>query len=332
MEYRRLGAAGLKLSVFSFGSWVTYGKQIDVDAAADCMKAAWDTGVNFFDNAETYEAGRSEEVMGGALRKLGLRRAAFVVSTKIFFGMYDGVNEVRTLNRKKLREGIDGALRRLGLDYIDLVYCHRPDPETPIEETVWSMHMMVSSGKALYWGTSEWSADEIKQACAVAERHHLHKPQMEQAQYNVFVRRRVEKEYERLYSRIGLGLTTWSPLAAGVLTGKYASGIPADSRLALPGYDWLRADPLQRGSSGYLPVLVESAKALASVAKELSTTPAQLALAWCARNPRVSSVITGASRPEQVRENMKALEVIPRLTPDVVRKIEGAAKSACDLI
>jgi voltage-dependent potassium channel beta subunit len=331
MEYRRLGAAGLKLSVLSFGSWVTYGKQVDVDAAADCMKAAWDAGVNFFDNAETYEAGRSEEVMGGALRKLGLRRAAFVVSTKIFFGMYDGVNEIRTLNRKKLREGIDGALKRLGLDYIDLVYCHRPDPETPVEETVWSMHMMVNSGKALYWGTSEWSADEIMEACAVAERHHLHKPQMEQAQYNVFVRRRVEKEYERLYSRIGLGLTTWSPLAAGVLTGKYGSGIPKDSRMALPGYDWLRADPLQRGSLGYLPVLVESAKVLASIAKELSATPAQLALAWCASNPRVSSVITGASRPEQVRENMKALEVIPRLTPDVVRKIKEAAKSACDL-
>lgn len=335
MQYRRLGAAGLKLSLLSIGSWVSYGRQIDVDAAAECMKAAWDSGVNFFDNAETYEAGRSEEVMGGALRKLGLRRAAYVVSTKIFFGMYDGVNERRTLNRKKLREGIDGALKRLGLDYIDLVFCHRADPETPIEETVWSMHMMVNSGKALYWGTSEWSADEIMEAWAIAEKHHLHKPQMEQAQYNLFVRRRVEKEYQRLYSAIGLGLTTWSPLAAGVLTGKYNKGIPKDSRLALPEYDWLRKDPLQRGTDSptesYLPLLVESVKKLSSLAAELNASPAQLGLAWCARNPNVSSVITGASRPEQVKENMKALEVISRLTPQVVQEIQGVMRGASDL-
>jgi len=333
MEYRRLGNAGLKVSALSYGSWVTYGKQVDVDSAASCMKAAWEAGVNFFDNAEAYEAGKSEEVMGAALRKLGWRRASYVVSTKIFFGMHDGVNERMTLNRKKLREGIDGALTRFGLDYVDLVFCHRPDPETPIEETVWSMHMMVESGKALYWGTSEWNADQLMQAWAIAEKHHLHKPQMEQPQYNLFVRRRVERDFARLYDSMGLGLTIWSPLAAGVLTGKYNAGIPKDSRLALPGYEWLRKNPLQRGdgSEGYLPTLVESVKKLELIAKELGVTTAQLALAWCAHNPHVSTVITGASRPEQVKENMKALEVLPKLTPQVIDRIEAAVKGATDL-
>ncbi len=333
MEYRRLGSAGLKLSVLSYGSWVTYGKQIDVDSAAACMKAAWDSGVNFFDNAEAYEAGKSEEVMGGALRKLGWRRASYVVSTKIFFGMHEGVNERLTLNRKKLREGIDGALKRFDLDYIDLVFCHRPDPETPIEETVWSMHMMVESGKALYWGTSEWNADQIMEAWGLAEKHHLHKPQMEQPQYNLFVRRKVERQYSRLYSGIGLGLTIWSPLAAGVLTGKYNAGVPKDSRLALPGYEGLRADPLQKGGGAkdYLPSLVEAVKKLQPIAEELNATTAQLALAWCAHNPNVSTVITGASRPEQVKENMKAIDLLPKLTPPVIDRIEAAVKGVTDL-
>ncbi len=333
MEYRRLGSAGLKLSLLSYGSWVTYGKQVDVDSAAACMKAAWDAGANFFDNAEAYEAGRSEEVMGAALRKLGWRRASYVVSTKIFFGMHDGVNEKLTLNRKKLREGIDGALKRFGLDYVDLVFCHRPDPETPIEETVWSMHMMVESGKALYWGTSEWNADQITEAWGIADKHHLHKPQMEQPQYNLFVRNKVERQFVRLYDGIGLGLTIWSPLAAGVLTGKYNSGVPKDSRLALSGYDWLRKDPLQRGggAEGYLPSLVESVEKLESIARDLSATTAQLALAWCAHNPHVSSVITGASRPEQVKENMKALDVVPKLTPAVLERIEAAVAGNTDL-
>ena len=258
MEYRRLGSAGLKVSVLSYGSWVTYGKQVEVDAAVACMKAAWDAGVNFFDNAEAYEAGKSEEVMGAALRKLGWRRASYVVSTKIFFGMYDGVNERMTLNRKKLREGIDGGLKRFGLDYIDLVFCHRPDPETPIEEVVWSMHMMVESGKALYWGTSEWNADQLAAAWGIAEKHHLHKPQMEQPQYNLFVRSRVEKDYVRLYDSMGLGLTTWSPLAAGVLTG---STTPASRRTRA----WrsgvrvaAQGSPAEgRRRRGYLPALVE---------------------------------------------------------------------------
>ncbi len=323
MDYRRLGSAGLKVSVLSYGSWVTYGKQLDPDGAGACMKAAWEEGVNFFDNAEAYEAGRSEEIMGAVLKKMGWRRASYVVSTKIFFGMHDGVNERSTLNRKKLREGIDGALKRFGLDYIDLVFCHRPDRETPIEETVWSMHMMVESGKALYWGTSEWSADQLMEAWAVAEKHHLHKPQMEQPQYNLFVRRKVELEFARLYDGIGLGLTIWSPLASGILTGKYNAGIPKDSRLALPGMDWLKpALSTQR---------IEAVKRLVPIASDLGATPAQLALAWCARNPRVSTVITGASRPAQVKENLKALAVLPKLTPEVVTRIEEAVKGATDL-
>ncbi len=337
MEYRRLGSAGLKVSVFSLGSWVTYGRQVDVETAAACMQAAYDQGVNFFDNAEAYEGGRSEELMGAALAKLGWRRASYAVSTKIFFGMHPGVNEQNTLNRKKLREGIDGALKRFGMDYIDLVFCHRPDPETPIEETVWSMHMMVESGKALYWGTSEWSADQIMQAWAVAERHHLHKPQMEQPQYNLFVRRRVEKEYRRLYDEIGLGLTIWSPLAAGLLTGKYSSGVPRDGRLALPGYEWLKSDPLQRGvpagtaGTPSLADLAAAAKHLEPVARDLGASVAQLALAWCAHNPRVSTVITGASRLEQVRENMKAAALLSQLTPEVVGRVEAAVAGVADI-
>ncbi|HEY9594448.1 MAG TPA: aldo/keto reductase [Spirochaetia bacterium] len=323
MEYRRLGSAGLKVSVLSLGSWVTYGKQVDVGTAVDSMKTAWESGVNFFDNAEAYEKGRSEEIMGEALRKLGWRRASYVVSTKIFWGLHDGVNEKNTLNRKRLREGIEGALKRFGLDYIDLVFCHRPDSETPVEETVWSMHMMVESGKALYWGTSEWSAEELREAWDIAEKHHLHKPQMEQPEYNLFHRRKVEKEFARLYDGIGLGLTTWSPLASGILTGKYADGIPKGSRLALPGYEWLH--------SALTPERQAAVKKLGVIAKDLDATTAQLALAWCTHNPRVSTVITGASRPEQVRENMKALDLLPKLTPEVIARIEEAVKGATDL-
>ena len=323
MEYRRLGSAGLKVSVLSYGSWITYGKQLDVDAASACMTAAWESGVNFFDNAEAYEAGRSEEIMGAALRKTGWRRASYIVSTKIFFGMHDFVNERATLNRKKLREGIDGALKRFGLDYIDLVFCHRPDRETPIEETVWSMHMMVESGKALYWGTSEWSADQLMEAWGVAEKHHLHKPQMEQPQYNLFARRKVEKEFSRLYDGIGLGLTIFSPLASGILTGKYNAGIPKDSRIGLSGMDWLK--------DGLTPQRIDAVKKLVPIASDLGATPAQLALAWCAHNPRVSTVITGASRPAQVKENMKAVDILPNLTPEVITRIEEAVKGVTDL-
>jgi voltage-dependent potassium channel beta subunit len=323
MEYRRLGSAGLKVSALSYGAWITYGKQVEVDRAAECMAAAFDAGCNFFDNAEAYAQGRAEEIAGAALKKLGWRRASYIVSTKIFFGMNKNVNESMTLNRKKLREGIDGALKRFDLDYIDLVYCHRPDPETPVEETVWSMHQMVDSGKALYWGTSEWSADEIREAVGVAEKHHLHKPQVEQPEYNLFHRRRVEVEYARLYAGIGLGLTTWSPLAYGILTGKYAAGIPDDSRMALPGYDWLRKEMTQ--------AKIDAASRLAPIAADLGVTQAQLALAWLLKNPNVSTVITGASRVEQVRENMKAIDLVEKLTPDVMTAIDEATRSASDL-
>ena len=337
MDYRRMGSAGLKLSVLSLGSWVTYGRQVDVDAAAAGMKAAWDEGVNFFDNAEAYEGGKSEEVMGAALKKLGWSRAGYVVSTKLFWGLHDGVNQKNTLNRKYLHEAIRGSLKRLGLDYVDLVYCHRPDPETPVEEVVWTMHMMVERGQALYWGTSEWNADQLIEAFHLAQKHHLHPPQVEQPQYNLFVRRRVEKEYERLYRGMGLGLTVWSPLAAGLLTGKYNAGVPRDSRLALQGYDWLKADPLQRGipaGAGGTPAfdaIVGAVKRLEPIASDLGATTAQLALAWCAHNPNVSSVITGASRPEQVKENMKAVALLPRLTPEVIGRIEKAVAGVTDV-
>jgi voltage-dependent potassium channel beta subunit len=323
MEYRRLGSAGLMVSSLSYGAWVTYGTQLGVPEAVACMQAAWDAGVNFFDNAEAYGGGRAEEIAGEALRQLGWRRGSYVVSTKIFFGIHAGPNEQDTLSRKKLREGIDGALRRFGLEYIDLVYCHRPDSGTPVEETVWSMHQMVQSGKALYWGTSEWSAEEIREAWGIAERHHLHKPQMEQPEYNLFTRRKVEQEFARLYAGIGLGLTTFSPLASGFLSGKYAAGIPSDSRLALPGYEGLHA--------GITRERVEAVQRLAAIATDLGTTTAQLALAWLLKNPNVSSVITGASRPSQVRENMHAIDVVPKLAPDVMAAIDEATRAASDL-
>jgi voltage-dependent potassium channel beta subunit len=303
---------------------VTYGKQVDVERAAESIRLACDAGVNFFDNAEAYAGGESERIMGEALRRLGLRRSSYVVSTKFYWGLHEGPNEKNSLNRKNLREGIDGSLERLGLDYVDLVFCHRPDPHTPIEETVWSMHMMIDRGQALYWGTSEWSADQIVEAYGIAERHHLHKPQMEQPQYNLFVRRRVEEEYRRLYPSIGLGLTTWSPLASGLLSGKYDAGIPEDSRLALGGYEWLR-------ESTATPEWIAAVRRLEPIAAELGCTRAQLALAWCARNPNVSTVITGASRPEQVSHNLGALEVLPKLTEEVVGMIEKAIGDAADL-
>jgi len=237
MEYRRLGRAGLRVSVLSFGSWVTFGPQVRDQLAVDCLAAAWDAGVNFFDNAESYAAGESEQIMGSAIAELGWPRHSYVLSTKLYWGLHDEPNMHDTLNRKYLMQGIDGSLERLGLDFVDLLFCHRPDPETPVEETVWAMHDIVSSGKALYWGTSEWPADDVRAAWEIAERHHLHKPAMEQPEYNLFNRHKVEEEYSRLYDDLGLGLTVWSPLASGLLTGKYADGIPDDSRAALPGYE-----------------------------------------------------------------------------------------------
>ena len=315
MNYRRLGSAGLKVSELSFGSWVTFGNQMNVDPAYECMVAAYDAGVNFFDNAEIYATGQAEEIMGKVLKRAGWRRASYIVSTKFFWGINDGPNERNTLNRKYLMQAIDGSLQRLDLEYVDLIFCHRPDPETPIEETVWAMEDIIRAGKALYWGTSEWSADEIRAAWEIAERHHLHKPQMEQPQYNLLWRKRVEDEYARLYKDIGLGLTIWSPLASGLLTGKYNDGIPADSRANLPGYEWLRG-MIQK------PERLAAVRALQPIADDLGCSMAQLAIAWCVKNPNVSTVITGASRVSQVHENMKALEVVPKLTPDVMARIE----------
>ena len=315
MNYRRLGRTGLKVSELSFGSWVTYGNQMGEDVARECMAAAFDAGANFFDNAEVYANGQSESIMGAALRKLGWRRASYIVSTKFYWGINDGPNEKNTLNRKYLRQAIDNSLKRLQMDYVDLVFCHRADPDTPIEETVWAMHDMVQSGKALYWGTSEWSAAEIAAAWHIADKHHLHKPRMEQPQYNLFSRDKVETEYARLYGDIGLGTTTWSPLASGMLSGKYLDGIPKDSRAALQGYEWL-----QKSVSN--PQRLEMVRRLAPLATDLGCTLAQLALAWCVKNPHVSTVITGASRLSQVMENMKALNVVPKLTPDVMTRID----------
>jgi voltage-dependent potassium channel beta subunit len=281
------------------------------------MAAAWDGGVNFFDNAEVYAAGKSEELMGEALKKLAWPRLKYVVSTKFFWGITDGPNEKSTLNRKYLMNAIDGSLKRLQLDFVDLVYCHRPDANTPLEETVYAMHDMIARGKALYWGTSEWSAAEIMGAWQIADRHHLHKPVVEQPEYNLFHRERVEREYARLYDEIGLGLTTWSPLASGLLTGKYRAGIPKDSRGAIDRMKFL------------VPALTDKAKNsavadLEPIARELGCTLAQLAIAWCAANPRVSTVITGASRVSQVKENLKAAEVLPKLTPAVMERIDAA--------
>jgi voltage-dependent potassium channel beta subunit len=317
MTYRRLGPTGLKVSALSFGSWVSFGPQLDVGRARDCLAAAYDAGVNFFDNAQSYAGGESERIMGAAIAELGWPRGSFVISSKYFWGLDEAVNAHLTLNRKYLLEAIDPSLERLGLDHLDLIYCHRPDPETPVEETVWAMSDIVDSGRALYWGTSEWSADEIRAAWEVAERHHLRKPVVEQPEYNLFRRRKVEVEFARLYEDIGLGLTTWSPLASGLLTGKYLDGVPEDSRAALPGYGWLRdqlTDPDRNAK----------VRKLAAVADDVGCSLAQLAIAWCARNPHVSSVITGASRVEQVHENLAALDVLDRLDDAVVARIEAA--------
>jgi voltage-dependent potassium channel beta subunit len=317
MNYRRLGASGLSVSELSFGSWVTYGNQLGDDQARECMAAAFDAGVNFFDNAEVYAKGLSETIMGRVLAKMGWRRSSYIVSTKFYWGLHDGPNEKNTLSRKYLMQAIDGSLKRLGLDHVDLVFCHRADPGTPIEETVHAMHDMIASGKVLYWGTSEWTAAEIMAAWQIAERHHLHKPVMEQPQYNLLHRERVEREYARLYADIGLGTTIWSPLASGLLTGKYNDGIPPGSRATVKGYEWL-AERLNDREK------IATTRRLAPIAADLGCTLAQMSLAWCLKNPHVSTVITGASRPAQVVENMKALDAVAKLTPDVMARIEAA--------
>ena len=320
MQYRRLGRSGLQVSTLSLGSWVTYHNQVDVGAAKEMLAAAFDAGVNFFDNAEVYALGKSETVMGEAFKALNWPRLNYIVSTKFFWGLSrDGntVNRKDTLNRKYLMQAIDGSLQRMGLDFIDLVYCHRPDPHTPIEETVRAMSDMITQGKALYWGTSEWSASDIRAAWEIAERHHLHKPVMEQPQYNVFTRKRVEVEYARLYEDIGLGLTTWSPLASGLLTGKYRNGVPEGSRGSVKGMDFLLKGLTDADRNA-------AVTQLEAVAKELGCTLGQLAIAWAAHNPRVSTVITGASRMSQLQENLGAMDVVAKLTPTVLEAIDAA--------
>lgn len=321
MEYRRLGRSGLKVSVLSFGSWVTFDNQLDTGLATECMTAAREAGVNFFDNAEAYAGGASETIMGKVFAAENWDRWSYVVSTKFFWGINDDVNMKNTLNRKYLSQAIDASLDRLGLEFVDLAYCHRADPDTPLEETVHAMSDMVSAGKALYWGTSEWTAAEIYAAYEIAERKNLHKPVMEQPEYNMLARRKVETEYARLYDDIGLGLTTWSPLKSGALTGKYLDGIPEGSRGSLAGYDWLKDGLTNEGVNAKV-------RALTEVANELECSLAQLAIAWCAANPNVSSVITGASRADQVVENMKAVDVMAALDADVMANIDGILSGA----
>jgi voltage-dependent potassium channel beta subunit len=317
MQYRHLGRSGLELSLLSFGSWVTFGSQLDRDLATECLRIAHDAGVNFFDNAEVYSGGESETIMGQSIRDLGWPRKTYVISSKFYWGIDDVVNLRNTLNRKYLLQAVDGSLERLGLDFLDLIFCHRPDPGTPVEETVWAMHDIIDRGKALYWGTSEWSAEQIRHAHDFARANHLHAPLMEQPQYNLLSRQRVEEEYAPLYDDLGLGLTVWSPLASGMLTGKYLDGIPADSRVNLPGYSWLKGEILAEEN-------VAKVRRLEQIADRLDVSLTHMSLAWCAHNPRVSTVITGASRPEQVRDNMQALDVLPLLTDEVLAEIDAA--------
>lgn len=323
MNYRRLGRSGLQVSELSLGSWVTYHNQVDTRSAVEMMAAAFDQGVNFFDNAEVYAGGQSEVVMGEALRALKWPRLNYIVSTKFFWGLDrgdDAINRKDTLNRKYLMQAIDASLQRFGLDFVDLVYCHRPDPHTPVEETVRAMSDMITQGKALYWGTSEWSAADIRAAWEIAERHHLHKPVMEQPQYHLFHRKRVEDEYRRLYEDLGLGLTTWSPLASGLLTGKYRGGIPDGSRGALENMAFLR-DGLTDARKN------EAVARLEPIAKELGGSVAQLAIAWVLKNPNVSTVITGASKLSQLQSNLGAAGLVEKLTPEVMERIDEVTKA-----
>lgn len=316
MEYRRLGKSGLQVSLLSFGSWVTFGKQIDNSTADELMSIAYDSGVNFFDNAEIYARGKSEEVMGSILQKKNWSRSSYCLSSKVFFGYEEGKPNQTGLSRKHIIEGCHAALKRLKVDYIDLFFCHRPDKNTPIEETVWAMNNLIQQGKILYWGTSEWANDEIMAAYVFAEKNRLIGPSMEQPQYNMFERTKLEKDYLLLFKDFGLGTTIWSPLASGLLTGKYNNSMPTDNRLHIEGMDWLKERTLGDATR------IEKTKQLDLLAKEIGTTLPKLGVAWCAKNTNVSTVILGASRTEQLKETITSLDVLPLLTGEIIEKIE----------
>ena len=321
MQYRRLGTSGLQLSALSFGAWVTFGRQLDRHKARDLLACAFDHGINYFDNAETYAAGLAETIMGDVLADLRFPRDAYCVSSKVFFGsVADPKPTQRGLSRKHVIDACHQALKRLRVEYLDCYFCHRADPDTPVAETVSAMDMLIRQGKVLYWGTSEWPAAAIREAHDVAERHHLHAPTMEQPQYNLLHRERVESEYAPLYRAFGMGTTIWSPLASGVLTGKYVDGIPDESRLALPGYEWLR----ERIESPEGRADMARVRKLLPIARELGISPAQFAIAWCLKNPQVSTVILGATRREQLEENLRALDAVDRLDDSVMSRIDAA--------
>lgn len=318
MQYRRLGKSGLQLSALSFGAWVTFGQQVGRSLARDLLALAHDRGVNFFDNAEVYNHGVAETLMGDVLADLRFPRDSYCVSSKVFFGARNNpLPTQRGLSRKHVIEACHQALQRLRVEHLDLYFCHRPDPDTPIEETVAAMDTLVRQGKVLYWGTSEWSAEEIREAHKVARENHMYAPTMEQPEYNLLHRQRVEVEYASLYSDFGMGTTIWSPLASGLLTGKYNDGVPSDTRLGQPGYEWLRRALLEQGGDRIAKV-----RRLQPIAEELGATQAQLAIAWCLANPHVSTVMLGASRLEQLQHNLDALELLPKLDKAVLAKIE----------
>jgi voltage-dependent potassium channel beta subunit len=322
MQYRRLGKSGLQVSVLSFGSWVSFSKQINDKVADELMGLAYDKGINFFDNAEVYALGESEKMMGRVLKKKKWDRTSYTVSSKAFFGWRGKENKPNQMgnSRKHLTEACNEALQRLGVDYLDMYFCHRPDKQTPIEETVWAMNHLIQQGKVLYWGTSEWSGVEIMEAHRVAEKFRLIGPTMEQPQYNLFEREKVEKEFVEIYKNVGLGTTIWSPLASGLLTGKYNDGIPKNSRFALEGFDWLK-------ERWVMDEKVKKVKKLSEFAAKMDVTTAALSIAWCIKNPNVSTAILGATKKTQLLDNLKALDVLEKLTPDVMEKIEGIMKT-----
>lgn len=317
MEYRRLGKSGLQVSVLSFGSWVSFSQQVDDKLADELMGLAYENGINFFDNAEVYAQGESEKIMGRVLKKKKWERSSYLVSSKAFFGWHGKENKPNQTgnNRKHLIEACNEALQRLQVDYLDLFFCHRADKNTPIEETVWAMNHLIQQGKILYWGSSEWSGTEIMEAHRVAAQLNLIGPTMEQPQYNLFEREKVEKDFLNIYSTVGLGTTIWSPLASGLLTGKYNEGIPKGSRVTLKGYDWLKDRML-------IDDKIKKVKKLSDLAKKLNVTPAALSIAWCVKNPNVSTAILGATKKIQLTQNLKALDALPLLTEDVMQKIE----------